>query len=84
MAGHFLPNTQVVYIVLHCAGRRQVYLGGYDDEEAAAEAYDMAALKSKGAGCPTNFPPGQHTSQDRHGPPGQWARQCAHRLLLTV
>lgn len=35
---------------------RQVYLGGYELEEAAAEAYDMAALKCKGRGCPTNFP----------------------------
>ncbi len=27
---------------------RQVYLGGYEDEAHAAEAYDVAALKSKG------------------------------------
>lgn len=33
-----------------------MYLGGYELEEAAAEAYDMAALKCKGRGCPTNFP----------------------------
>lgn len=45
--------------VLLCPSCRQVYLGGYEEEEAAAEAYDMAALKSKGAGCPTNFPPGK-------------------------
>lgn len=32
-----------------CAGARaQVYLGGYEQEEHAAEAYDVAALKCKG------------------------------------
>ena len=36
--------------------RRQVYLGGYEAEEAAAEAYDMAVLKTKGPGAYTNFP----------------------------
>lgn len=34
---------------------RQVYLGGYDDEDAAAEAYDVAALKCKGSNVKTNF-----------------------------
>lgn len=34
---------------------RQVYLGGYECEEHAAEAYDIAALKSKGARTTTNF-----------------------------
>ncbi|KAK2077506.1 hypothetical protein QBZ16_004351 [Prototheca wickerhamii] len=35
---------------------RQVYLGGYECEEHAAEAYDIAALKCKGRrGCKTNF-----------------------------
>lgn len=33
-----------------------MYLGGYELEEAAAEAYDMAALKCKGRTCATNFP----------------------------
>eukprot|EP00775_Hariotina_reticulata_P005945 gene5945-6184_t len=40
---------------------RQVYLGGYEQEEAAAEAYDMAALKCKGPGCLTNFPPERYS-----------------------
>ncbi|KXZ46408.1 hypothetical protein GPECTOR_44g82 [Gonium pectorale] len=36
---------------------RQVYLGGYEEEEHAAEAYDVAALKCKGSkGTRTNFP----------------------------
>ncbi len=34
---------------------RQVYLGGYEAEEHAAEAYDVAALKCKGPRVKTNF-----------------------------
>ena len=34
---------------------RQVYLGGYEHEEHAAEAYDVAALKCKGFNVKTNF-----------------------------
>lgn len=34
---------------------RQVYLGGYEIEEHAAEAYDVAALKCKGRRVKTNF-----------------------------
>lgn len=35
---------------------KQVYLGAYDEEEAAARAYDLAALKYWGPGTLINFP----------------------------
>ncbi|XP_042384979.1 ethylene-responsive transcription factor WRI1-like [Zingiber officinale] len=35
---------------------RQVYLGAYDDEEAAARTYDLAALKYWGPETALNFP----------------------------
>ncbi len=34
---------------------RQVYLGAYDEEQHAAEAYDVAILKSKGPHAATNL-----------------------------
>ena len=38
---------------------RQVYLGGYEHAEHAAEAYDVAALKCKGFKVKTNFDVGR-------------------------
>ncbi|KAF5748769.1 AP2-like ethylene-responsive transcription factor PLT1 [Tripterygium wilfordii] len=42
---------------------RQVYLGGYDKEEKAARAYDMAALKYWGTSTTTNFPIGNYEKE---------------------
>ncbi|GJP75026.1 hypothetical protein CLOP_g5522 [Closterium sp. NIES-67] len=36
--------------------KKQLYLGGYDAEEKAARAYDIAALACKGAEAITNYP----------------------------
>lgn len=40
---------------------KQVYLGGYEHEEHAAEAYDVAAIKCKGGTVKTNFPMSKYT-----------------------
>ncbi|GAV70070.1 AP2 domain-containing protein, partial [Cephalotus follicularis] len=42
---------------------RQVYLGGYDKEEKAARAYDLAALKYWGPTATTNFPVSHYTKE---------------------
>ncbi|XP_057422228.1 AP2-like ethylene-responsive transcription factor AIL6 isoform X2 [Lotus japonicus] len=42
---------------------RQVYLGGYDNEEKAARAYDLAALKYWGPTATTNFPVTSYTKE---------------------
>ncbi|KAL0055426.1 hypothetical protein WJX82_000331 [Trebouxia sp. C0006] len=35
---------------------KQIYLGGFDTEQAAARAYDIASFKFWGSGTETNFP----------------------------
>ncbi|GMH44279.1 hypothetical protein BSKO_12213 [Bryopsis sp. KO-2023] len=35
---------------------KQVYLGGYDDADAAAEAYDIVQIRTRGEDAKTNFP----------------------------
>ncbi|XP_042992919.1 AP2-like ethylene-responsive transcription factor AIL6 [Carya illinoinensis] len=42
---------------------RQVYLGGYDKEEKAARAYDLAALKYWGPTATTNLPVSNYTNE---------------------
>ncbi|KAL3527553.1 hypothetical protein ACH5RR_012209 [Cinchona calisaya] len=42
---------------------RQVYLGGYDKEEKAARAYDLAALKYWGTNATTNCPVSNYTKE---------------------
>ena len=40
---------------------RQLYLGGFNSEEWAAEAFDIVAIKRKGAGYPgLNFDPSRY------------------------
>jgi hypothetical protein len=42
---------------------KQLYLGGFDVQDDAARAYDLAALACKGAKAVTNFPPDQYQEQ---------------------
>ena len=50
---------------------KQMYLGGYDKEEHAAEAYDVAAMKCKGGKTgrkvKLNFPGEVHRAEWIHG-----------------
>ncbi|TXG70349.1 hypothetical protein EZV62_005284 [Acer yangbiense] len=57
----FIVKTDSIFATLCAWNARMlsittVYLGAYDDEEAAARAYDLAALKYWGPGTLINFP----------------------------
>ncbi|GKV27600.1 hypothetical protein SLEP1_g36757 [Rubroshorea leprosula] len=59
-------QADIISILLLCLGwfsseTLSVYLGAYDDEEAAARAYDLAALKYWGPGTLINFPVTDYT-----------------------
>lgn len=41
---------------------KQMYLGGFVNEEDAARAYDLAALACKGSSVPTNFAASEYHS----------------------
>jgi len=45
--------------------KKQVYLGGYATQELAAEAYDIIAVKIRGAKAKTNFPLENYTEAMR-------------------
>jgi hypothetical protein len=49
-------ELDLIYLICIYACRRAVYLGAYNEEEAAARAYDLAALKYWGPTTYTNFP----------------------------
>ena len=52
-----------------------MYLGGFQDEDDAARAYDLAALACKGLSVPTNFPAEAYTESlaDIGGSSRVWA-----------
>lgn len=45
---------------------KQLYLGGFETEEAAALAYDLAAIRFRGREATTNFPLGHYAAELEH------------------
>ena len=59
---------------------KQLYLGGFDFERAAAEAHDLCALKLRGrAARGLNFPPRRRAQRPRSTPcrTSRWSPRCA-------
>lgn len=61
---------------------RQVYLGGYEQEAHAAEAYDVAALKCKGSSVKINFGMERFVISDPRGN-GPTCKQPVELLRVT-
>lgn len=61
---------------------RQVYLGGYEHAEHAAEAYDVAALKCKGFKVKTNFDIGRQVTW--HLTSLSQDKTCMHALIAPL
>lgn len=57
--------------------KRQLYLGGFDSEEKAARAYDVAALVCKGLDAQINFQLGDYLHHI------QMLRHCTHDELVA-
>ncbi|KAI8026086.1 Ethylene-responsive transcription factor WRI1 [Camellia lanceoleosa] len=58
---------------------RQIYLGAYDNEEAAAHTYDLAALKYWGADTALNFPIDTYTKEL-----GEMQKQSKEEYLASL
>ena len=69
---------------------KQLYLGGFESEEDAARAYDIAALASKGLDVPTNFGMASYQAELQQlkdaskvgEAAGQGSTCCLHRVAM--